>query len=88
MLGRRQNLICIMLIMKMCYICIAVEKGRRLVEGKNKELNALKIRVKQLYESHIKFRSQIQALESKGLTVSLHSTFDYTARECEPGERK
>ena len=43
-------------------------RGWRKAEGalkeKNKELNALKIRVKQLQESHIKFRGQIQALES------------------------
>ena len=72
-----------MLIMKMCYICIA---GWRKAEGslkeKNKELNALKIRVKQLQESHIKFRGQIQALESvKELTVSLQTQLSTTQQE-------
>jgi len=53
-------------------------RGWRKSEGalkeKTKELNALKIRVKQLQESHIKFRGQIQALESvKELTISLQT---------------
>ena len=40
-------------------------KSEGALKDKTKELNALKIRVKQLQESHIKFRGQIQALESK-----------------------
>mmetsp|Transcript_7198 Transcript_7198/g.10704 ORF Transcript_7198/g.10704 Transcript_7198/m.10704 type:complete len:665 (-) Transcript_7198:135-2129(-) len=51
-------------------------RGWRHAEGqlkdKNKELNALKNRIKQLQDSHVKFRGQIQALESvKELTVTL-----------------
>ena len=61
-------------------------RGWRKAEGalkeKNKELNALKIRVKQLQESHIKFRGQIQALESvKELTVSLQAQLATTQQE-------
>lgn len=61
-------------------------RGWRKAEGslkeKNKELNALKIRVKQLQESHIKFRGQIQALESvKELTVSLQTQLSTTQQE-------
>ena len=61
-------------------------RGWRKAEGalkeKNKELNALKIRVKQLQESHIKFRGQIQALESvKELTVSLQAQLSTTQQE-------
>lgn len=53
-------------------------KGWRRSEGllkeKNKELNDLRERFKQLQESHIKFRGQIQALESvKELTISLQA---------------
>lgn len=51
-------------------------RGWRHAEGqlkdKNKELNALRTRVKQLQDSHVKFRGQIQALESvKELTITL-----------------
>jgi chromosome segregation ATPase len=42
------------------------------LKDKNKELASLKNRIKQLQESHTKFRGQIQALESvKELTVTL-----------------
>jgi len=42
------------------------------LKEKNKELNSLKNRIKQLQDSHTKFRGQIQALESvKELTVTL-----------------
>ena len=60
-------------------------RGWRKAEGalkeKNKELNALKIRVKQLQESHIKFRGQIQALESKELIISLQAQLSTTQQE-------
>ncbi len=61
-------------------------RGWRKSEGalkeKTKELNALKIRVKQLQESHIKFRGQIQALESvKELTVSLQTQLSTVQQE-------
>ena len=53
-------------------------RGWRHAEGqlkdKNKELNALRNRVKQLQDSHVKFRGQIQALESvKELTITLRT---------------
>lgn len=42
------------------------------LKEKNKELSALKNRIKQLQDSHAKFRGQIQALESvKELTITL-----------------
>jgi len=61
-------------------------RGWRKSEGalkeKTKELNALKIRVKQLQESHIKFRGQIQALESvKELTISLQTQLTTVQQE-------
>ena len=61
-------------------------RGWRKSEGalkeKTKELSALKIRVKQLQESHIKFRGQIQALESvKELTVSLQTQLTTVQQE-------
>lgn len=44
------------------------------LKDKNRELNALKVRIKQLQDSHTKFRGQIQALESvKELTVNLQN---------------
>jgi hypothetical protein len=51
-------------------------RGWRHAEGqlkdKNKELSAMRTRVKQLQDSHVKFRGQIQALESvKELTITL-----------------
>ena len=43
-----------------------------MLKDKNVEMNHLKARVKQLQDSHVKFRGQIQALESvKDLSVSL-----------------
>eukprot|EP00605_Chrysophyceae_sp_TOSAG23-4_P000727 GSChrysophyteH1.ASY1.ANO1.811.1 assembled CDS len=57
-------------------------KSEGALKDKTKELNALKIRVKQLQESHIKFRGQIQALESvKELTVSLQSQLSTVQEE-------
>jgi hypothetical protein len=57
-------------------------KSEGALKDKTKELNALKIRVKQLQESHIKFRGQIQALESvKELTVSLQAQLSVTQQE-------
>ena len=57
-------------------------KSEGALKDKTKELNALKIRVKQLQESHIKFRGQIQALESvKELTISLQSQLSTTQQE-------
>lgn len=50
------------------------KRSEGLLQNKSKELTALKTRMKQLQESHAKFRSQIQALESvKELTVTLQS---------------
>jgi len=44
------------------------------LKDRNKELNSLKLRTRQLQESHTKFRGQIQALESvKELTIALQS---------------
>ena len=44
------------------------------MQDKNKELSALKGSIKLLQDSHVKFRSQIQALESvKELTVTLQT---------------
>lgn len=49
-------------------------RSEGLLQDKNKELAALKGRIKQLQDSHVKFRSQIQALESvKELTVTLQT---------------
>ena len=57
-------------------------KSEGALKDKTKELSALKIRVKQLQESHIKFRGQIQALESvKELTISLQSQLSTTQQE-------
>jgi hypothetical protein len=50
------------------------KRSEGLLQNKSKELTALKARMKQLQESHAKFRNQIQALESvKELTVTLQS---------------
>ncbi len=49
-------------------------KSENLLKDKDKELSSLKVRVKQLQDSHQQFRSQINALESvKELTVTLQS---------------
>lgn len=61
-------------------------RGWRKAEGalkdKKKELSTLKSRVKQLQESHIKFRGQIQALESvKELTISLQTQLSVLQQE-------
>jgi DNA repair exonuclease SbcCD ATPase subunit len=61
-------------------------RGWRKSEGalkeKTKELNALKIRVKQLQDSHVKFRAQIQSLESaKELTISLQTELSTIKQE-------
>lgn len=61
-------------------------KGWRRAESalkeKTRELNSVKGRVKQLQDSHVKFRSQIQALESvKELTVSLQMKFSLLQQE-------
>lgn len=50
------------------------KRSEGLLLDKNKELAALKGRIKQLQDSHAKFRHQIQALESvKELTVTLQT---------------
>jgi predicted RNase H-like nuclease (RuvC/YqgF family) len=50
------------------------KRSEGMLQNKSKELMALKARMKQLQESHAKFRNQIQALESvKELTVTLQS---------------
>jgi chromosome segregation ATPase len=61
-------------------------RGWRHAEGqlkdKNKEMNALKARIKQLQDSHVKFRGQIQALESvKELTISLQAQLSVLQEE-------
>ena len=57
-------------------------KSENALRSKNKELNELKARVKQLHDSHIKFRSQIQALEAvKELTVSLQTQLSVLTEE-------
>jgi chromosome segregation ATPase len=61
-------------------------RGWRRSEGalkeKSKELNALKERMKNLQDSHVKFRSQIQALESvKELTISLQTQLSVIQQE-------
>lgn len=57
-------------------------KSENALRSKNKELNELKTRVKQLHDSHIKFRSQIQALEAvKELTVSLQTQLSVLSEE-------
>lgn len=57
-------------------------KSESALKDKSKELNALKIRAKQLQDSHVKFRGQIQALESvKELTVSLQSQLSLLQQE-------
>jgi hypothetical protein len=49
-------------------------KSESALKDKNKELAALKARINQLQESHVKFRGQIQSLDSvKDLTVSLQN---------------
>lgn len=57
-------------------------RSEGLLQDKNKELAALKGRIKQLQDSHIKFRSQIQALESvKELTVTLQTQLSVFQQE-------
>ncbi len=61
-------------------------RGWRKSEGalkeKNKELGTLKGRMKQLQDSHVKFRGQIQALESvKELTISLQTQLSLFQQE-------
>lgn len=61
-------------------------RGWRHAEGqlkdKNKEMNALKDRIKQLQDSHVKFRGQIQALESvKELTITLQTQLSVLQEE-------
>ncbi len=52
------------------------------LKDKNKELSALKSRVTQLHESHDKFRSQINALESvKELTINLQNQLSAMQQE-------
>lgn len=58
------------------------KKTEAALREKNKELNALRERAKQLQDSHTKFRGQIQALESvKELTVSLQSQVSMLQKE-------
>lgn len=57
-------------------------RSEGLLQDKNKELAALKGRIKQLQDSHVKFRSQIQALESvKELTVTLQTQLSVFQQE-------
>lgn len=57
-------------------------RSENALKDKNKELSAMKMRIKQLQESHAKFRGQIQALESvKELTVSLQSQLSSLQQE-------
>lgn len=57
-------------------------RSEGLLQDKNKELAALKGRIKQLQDSHLKFRSQIQALESvKELTVTLQTQLSIFQQE-------
>ena len=57
-------------------------RSEGLLQDKNKELAALKGRIKQLQDSHVKFRSQIQALESvKELTVTLQTQLSVFEQE-------
>jgi len=52
------------------------------LKDKNKELNVLKARIAQLQESHVKFRSQIQSLDSvKDLTVALQNQLSIMQQE-------
>lgn len=58
------------------------KKSEGALKEKNKELHNLKERVKQLQDSHAKFRGQIQALESvKELTLSLQSQVSILQQE-------
>lgn len=57
-------------------------KSEGALKDKNKELIALKARVKQLQDSHTRFRGQIQALESvKELTISLQTQLSTVQQE-------
>jgi chromosome segregation ATPase len=57
-------------------------RSEGLLQDKNKELACLKGRIKQLQDSHVKFRSQIQALESvKELTVTLQTQLSIFQQE-------
>lgn len=57
-------------------------KSEGALKDKNKELNALRARVKQLQDSHTRFRGQIQALESvKELTISLQTQLSTVQQE-------
>jgi len=57
-------------------------KSEGALKDKNKELNAMKIRIKQLQDSHARFKGQIQALESvKELTVSLQTQLSCVQQE-------
>ena len=52
------------------------------LKEKNKEVNNLRERMKHLQDSHVKFRSQIQALESvKELTISLQTQLSILQQE-------
>ena len=53
-------------------------KAEVALKDKNKELSTWKGRVKQLQESHVKFRGQMEALEAvKELTIR-YDTFPFT----------
>lgn len=57
-------------------------KSEGALKDKNKELAALRARVKQLQDSHTRFRGQIQALESvKELTISLQTQLSTVQQE-------
>lgn len=57
-------------------------KSEGALKDKNKELSALRARVKQLQDSHTRFRGQIQALESvKELTISLQTQLSTVQQE-------
>ena len=57
-------------------------KSEGALKDKNKELAALRQRVKQLQDSHTRFRGQIQALESvKELTISLQTQLSTVQQE-------
>jgi len=57
-------------------------KSESALKDKNKELTQLKQRVKQLQDSHTRFRGQIQALESvKELTISLQTQLSTVQQE-------
>lgn len=57
-------------------------KSESALKDKNKELAALKSRITQLQDSHVKFRGQIQSLDSvKDLTVTLQNQLSIMQQE-------